>query len=297
MSHIKKKIFALFITFVMVMLALSACSDPVPAENTAEATEQTKEILQDPIASYVEKEDKQYIVFAEDQLAELKQDINQSNRADYPEFDTLSEMKAYIKAGDYTDSEVLSFLRGGAINEADQLEVFNIEKLHDIQTPSNMEIEGYAWEGNAYYIELKGDPMRGFAYVMDREGYEFKLQEEEFFFQQQNVEVVSDEQIEDRNARERCFKSAVAEGRTVSYTLENNGNTMLVIEDYCHKRYNGDTYKVSETDPYTVEIIGKNGDAYFWVCILDIEERPSVEWLSSFGIVDYVEERTEAAVK
>ena len=293
----KKKIFALFITFVMVMFALSACSDPAPAENTTKTPEQTKEILQEPIASYVEKEDKQYIVFAEDRLAELKQDVNQSMRADYPKFNTLSEMKAYIKAGDFTDSEVLTLLRNGAINEANQLEVFNIEKLYDIQIPSNMEIEGYAWEGKTYYIDLKADPMRGFAYVMDQENYEYKLQEEETFFRQQNVEVVSDEQISDRNARERRFKSDVAEGRTVYYTLENNGNTMLVIEHYCHKRYNGDTYKVSETDPYTVEIIGENGDAYFWVCILDLEERPSVEWLSSFGIADYVEESTEAAVK
>ena len=50
-----------------------------------------------------------------------------------------------------------------------------------------------------------------------------------------------------------------------------------------------DFVEVSDTVPRKVAIYGAQDGAYFYGSFIDFSERPSEEWLASFGLQEYVD--------
>ena len=44
----------------------------------------------------------------------------------------------------------------------------------------------------------------------------------------------------------------------------------------------------------SMRIIGEENGVYFWYNLGNMSERPSAEWLMSFGVTPYVETETES---
>ena len=282
---------------LLITSLFTACTEDKGVNSVLQESSATQKESQKANATYMASEGEPFILFNTDFLAALKQDVNQSMRADYPEFDTLSEMKAYIKAGDFTDSEIMTFINSGAIDTAGRLEVFNIEKLYDITAPSDLTKEKIAWEGKYYSISFESDQANAFVCVVNREAYDSIIEEKNQAAFQPDHQILSEEQIEDRDARVVYYQSNTAKLKRYYYTLESNGNELYICEVYRLEMFNRTDIPVSESVPRGIDIVGKNDDGYFHVYLSGFKERPSVEWLSSFGIEDYVEESVEAAVK
>jgi hypothetical protein len=100
-----------------------------------------------------------------------------------------------------------------------------------------------------------------------------------------NFTLLSTESAEDRNATVVTHISGVYDGirerKTVYYTLKDSNKEVFVCEDY--------SYAEDEV-PYFIEMYGtENGVNYRVSFAVEGQDRPSVEFLMSFGVREYVE--------
>ena len=89
---------------------------------------------------------------------------------------------------------------------------------------------------------------------------------------------------EERNATVYDYVTA-AKGlyRQMSYTVVKNGIEYKIVEKY-NISVEFTSYPVSETVPYAVDVYYESGGQYYLIAIFFPAERPSVEWLTSFGV-------------
>lgn len=91
--------------------------------------------------------------------------------------------------------------------------------------------------------------------------------------------------VSDRNARLVRKYNGAYESMSLCYSIKTTEGIIYVKEEYKTKYYNtgGATLKESETVPEEVYLFINEGDAYFYGSFYGWEERPSMEWLTSFG--------------
>ena len=89
---------------------------------------------------------------------------------------------------------------------------------------------------------------------------------------------------EERNATVYDYVTA-AEGmyRQMSYTVVKNGTEYKIVEKY-NISVTLSVHPVSETIPYAVNVYYESGGQYYLLSISSPAERPSVEWLTAFGV-------------
>ncbi|MBO5052582.1 MAG: hypothetical protein J6D31_10335 [Clostridia bacterium] len=98
----------------------------------------------------------------------------------------------------------------------------------------------------------------------------------------------------DRNATENWSTGKGGIFKTVIYTLSTSNKTIHVVEKYFVEQtssHNSFLYDApSETVPYFIEMYGTDHAKHFWVSMYNIPERPTEEWLLSFGLEPFVPE-------
>jgi hypothetical protein len=102
-----------------------------------------------------------------------------------------------------------------------------------------------------------------------------------------NYDVLEVEEIKDRNATEYRYTTDTAKLKTLSYTIKTDDVELIVDETYVLAYFpGGDLFTPSETLPLDIRIYGKDSNGFFEVYFNKLAERPSVEWLSSFGLIE-----------
>lgn len=105
----------------------------------------------------------------------------------------------------------------------------------------------------------------------------------------------SQTQVEDRNATAYRYYTHSGGFIVMTYDILVGDKTLRIIEEYTTAWYGHEsslTQPVSDSVPHTVRIYGSANGQFFEIALSKFEERPSIEWLSSFGVTEYTDEAT-----
>ena len=169
-------------------------------------------------------------------------------------------------------------------NSKGKVYVFDIDDLHEATYPSDLDMS-VRFHGGYYSWSTNNDD--------DSLGASFMLSSEEEFTSIRDLEntlsaeITSVTTTEDRDATiidYICFDGDVI--KAITYTIETDEKTLVVVERHYIE------YEDKSQKPYEVDIYGHQADEYFYVRLYNLTERPSIEWLSQFGIREYVETST-----
>jgi len=278
-----------------IFLSLTACAPVAPAKETDNSTadvqmqtttQPTKPVtegekLQDTITT------EKYTLFWEGEKCYMQgHPGNSSNafegdalgKAYYPTFSSLSEMQQKLKTGDLAPEEIAELMRYAPKN-TNIVEICNINKLYEAMYPENIEVEYIMFTGRAYSYEL-GNSITGSITYLCQEEYE-RLYDAQYIHPlgKSGITILSVEQVDDRNAEVLRYDnlSLGIECSHVRYTNKTDHGTQYILELY------------AEDTLISIKVFGVSNGAYYRVSLHDLEERPSIEWLSSFGLREYVE--------
>ena len=218
---------------------------------------------------------------------------------EYPTFRTISEMREGVIKGDFTENE-LRTLQNDAFKHGGALPVTDLNNLYEITVPSNASIRCYVWYGGYYAaIFSHGNSEQSFIIqdyeshidLLDEDNKTFERVASRYDFQEiwRGTDTVTGEQA--------LHYSNSAGSWTISlYTIRAGGKTLHIketwagpcpyVEENCDEAiYGGHIMKM--------RIIGEENGEYFWYNLGNMSERPSAEWLMSFGLTPYEETETE----
>lgn len=202
-------------------------------------------------------------------------------------FSSMREMVNDINTGNFTPKEmetIGSFWR----NEDDKIEICDMSKLYVACYPVAFSRSSVSWYGRTYtfHVAAGDNGPYGFINPMDQEEYENEVNMCKNFGEYVRAEITAVITETERNAT--VYEYVTGQGREcrVKYYEIDGGDKVLHIRE---------TYALEENSsvPSFMNIYGRMNGKCFNVYISNLLERPSVEWLSEFGLREYVE--TEVA--
>lgn len=194
-------------------------------------------------------------------------------------FDSLDDLIDSIKNNRFADWEY-DVICSSFPKDENGIKIFNLDRVLDAKVPNQMRTGSVSWQGDSYSFNLR-DESGVFAYfhILSQQDYsEVFNREYETLLDRKQITVSSRQTIEDRNAEVILCSTDVANTKLVRYTLPNG---VIVEERY---RLSSEIAQVSETIPSSIHLYSKNEDGCFVVSIGGLKERPTVDWLSQFGV-------------
>jgi len=282
-----KKVCCLWLCVVCVTLAACAPADMLSTSGT--------DAEQDRVVT----EDERYKIYVEDGQYYLEFKISEDERSVYlnaidpqfrdVEFDSLAEMKNDIMTGQFSPRErdhIMTFDPGLIVNPNALLSPVYPENLGDYKVLWNGDWYGFVIEGtdgqgevnfNLYPHESAARSAELYenwleSYLVEREGYSY--------------EEIRVETESERNATVYYYttKRNNLEHKDCIYRIDDGDREIYVREKY-RKEPGDTTFGLEYLDCY---YMSDNQCMTMWT--YSITERPSVEWLTSFDLVPYVEE-------
>ena len=208
--------------------------------------------------------------------------INVSVGRENPKFASVREMKQGILKGEFSVNQLYS-LSLNPRNADGSLKLFDLDAMYDVRLPEEYSLKHVAWKGNTYEFDFTSEiGTHGYVNYCDKSSYDKAFQEKYYDFLEDQY-VGSEWHLEDRNATVTRYTNRTGAYACVRYVIENEGWTVHVLETY------KDGY-LEDAAPVSINLFGTNGSEYFDSWVSDLTSRPSVEWISSFGLTPYVEE-------
>ena len=99
------------------------------------------------------------------------------------------------------------------------------------------------------------------------------------------VTIIETVETKERDATIYLHTTSAGKFKRVEYTIVTAEGKIFVAENYRLETIHA-TDPVSDVIPYVIELHGDFGDRYFNCTMFNFTERPSVEWLSSFGLTE-----------
>ena len=192
----------------------------------------------------------------------------------YPEFSSVKEMKEALSKGDLSEREIETLMLYSSSNR-NILEICDISKFYEACLPENASISYVMFGGTWYHFELSN----GNIACVNEEDY---LRELERYHTggglSDSNEIISVENVADRNAEVTKYVYMDKTVTIVRYENELAKGSQNVMELYNDKE-----------GLVLINLAGECDGAYYVASILDLSERPSLEWLAAFGLREYVE--------
>lgn len=217
---------------------------------------------------------------------------NGNRVAEYPTYTSLNAMKRGILSGKFTKNQLATLSVTGTLNSSGDLVITNLDLLFEAKLPEDMGYYAIHWMGDQYSFSIDSNgimgkrPNGGFYYLPDEEAYNQRIAAENaMLFENDELEFLLEETDAERDGTVYTWQYNGYTTKRIIYTCESEGKELLVHEQYY-------TEQSSEV-PHDIQIWGKENGAWFYVYLRDFDERPSYEWVTSFGLKPYVETETE----
>ena len=194
-------------------------------------------------------------------------------------FQTVDAMLTAIRTNAFSaaDCEVI---RATFPRNENGILVIDLDCVYDAVLPDVLTVGAVIWEGPSYSFEFSDRvSAEGYLRVLAPEDYAtLYANGYETFFDRAGITVLSRENVADRNAEVVLYETADGTFRAIRYVLANGAT---VAETYLVE--GGIPFDV----PETVDLYGADGSAAFFAHIAGLTERPSVGWLSQFGLREH----------
>ena len=208
------------------------------------------------------------------------------------EFHSLAELRQDIKTGNFTEKE-LAVIQTFKKDKEGNITVCSIDKLYEPTLPEAYPLSHISWMGGKYYtFEYKGisSSYLNFFQFFSKERFDEEREDIQRVAtcMPNDVPYVKVEGVHDRNAE--VYTRTLKDGEVqtiIIYSIQSEGKTLYIEEAYSTKEV------PEEGVPWCIYLIGEQYGQCFSGYISHLDERPSVEWLSKFGIREYVETATQ----
>lgn len=202
-------------------------------------------------------------------------------------FDSVDALLAAIKNNQFEDWQY-DIMRSSFPKDKNGIRIFDINHAVDAAFPEELHIDSVEWLGKSYSMRIQSgenDELLAFCHILWQEDYvsHFAMEYENRLDQKQ-LTVTKRQTIEDRSAEVIFYESRIATLKSVRYSLPNG---VIVEERYVLTDSLG-FEGCSETVPLMINLYGGEREPYFSITIMGLKERPSVEWLSQFGVKERV---------
>lgn len=213
-------------------------------------------------------------------------------------FDSLEDMRNRIMNNLLTEGELAIMQSSFPKTEDGNVIVPNMNDLYQPILPDDLGCAQVGLCGTTYTFHLDANSLLGSGYVhfYDDEAYDNVFAEQYTnFFDNERITVVESWQDEDRSSTVTLYTTNAGTFHHVIYTISNNGKDIIVSETYCIESKNSILLKASDTVPYRMNVFVQDNGNKCRIYLTRLTERPSVEWLSSFGVEEYVVPDTTVA--
>ena len=285
-----KKIYLMLIAWVLSfssVVAFVGCNaSPNQSGDTTQETIPSISGWGDSVKNYnydvVEKNGKYYIVFEEE---EIEGSTGGGDSATV-EFSSLKELKNTILNKTFDRAQLDKINRVFSKDENGVM-ICNPHKLYEPVLPNKMKTEEVHWYGSSYYfaIEEAGGANGFFQYLTNEEYQEVFKRDYEKYFVNPLMHVNDRMQVADRDAVITYYNTKRAEFKAIQYQI----GDLYILEDYILSCTYAGGPTVSDTVPNSVDIFGQRNGVYFEVRLYGFKSRPTVEWLSGFGIREFTD--------
>ena len=238
----------------------------------------------------IEKDGKHYISFNSDTQDKVatSDGVNYSVAIVLPQFTDIGQMKNTIEKHKLGNNE-LRAVQLAQGEKGDLLEICNLDNLCDVRMPQGMTLHHVTWEGSSYSFDLRSQNTES-CYVDCEIAEEYS-----YFFQKYYANSpyskdlaydFREEKSYDPEGTQIFYQTGAGDFKVVKYEIREENRILYVSEEYRLTNYRG-TLDTSTTVPYRIKMFTEENGAFVTVSIYEPTERPSVEWLSSFGVTPY----------
>ena len=257
------------ILLVILLLALSGCSKEV-------------EVLSNDQYRIMEKGGQYYMELHKPVGSSSGNALEGTAQAPYNiQFSSLKELKNAITEGKFTEKQLAHMQENFPRNKSGNVLLCNVNKLYNAAVPEGVEVGSIHWYGDNYSFMLNEDGRLNFC---SKNAYDEFMSSMEV--NADAVSIVDETTTSDRNAKVVEFKNLLGEPRKrITYSFTANTKTITIAEEY--------HLDESEAVPYRIKFCGTDNGVYFTGYMYGFTERPSYEWVTSFGLKPYVETETE----
>jgi len=267
-----RRILALVFT-VFLLFSLTACRSVVCKTDQCEIYKQGS---------------KYYLKFPRNSASGSEGSASSSQIAHLPTASTIAEMKQKVASANFTKEEVetlRSYAKDGV------LELNRLDKWYEPVLPHNASVTSVYWYGDSYTIDFQADGILGYIRVWENAETYNALFKDEYtdYFSRDTFEIISQETVEERKATVTDFTTFAGRLKDIRYLLNLTTANIYVSETYWVQMDDPYLYE-SETIPKFIGLYGTATDgAHFTGYITCLTERPTEDWLSQFGLREYIE--------
>lgn len=193
-------------------------------------------------------------------------------------FETVDAMVTAIRTNSLSPDQCET-IRNSFPQDANGIRIVDLDHVFDAALPDGLFVNCVEWEGPSYTFEFDDENgVFGNLRVLTKEDYE-TLYADQYtaFFDRAGITVLARGNVADRNAEAVLYEAPDGTRRAIRYALANG---VTVVETYFAP---GGT---SSAIPVTVELYGETDAAAFYAKLYELTERPTIEWLSRFGLTE-----------
>ncbi len=233
----------------------------------------------------IEVDGKHYISFNTYLLGERAiSDIGRYSSVSLP-FTSIAQMKKKFESGAFDDYELCA-LQLKCMANCGTVEICDLDNLYDVRMPEDVTLRQVNWEGDSYTFSLDSQLTEScFVSCKTAKDYDYLYKTEyKLAPSTDNGYDFQETKSYDPEGIQIFYKTDRAEFKLIKYEICQEDRTIYVAEEYRLASVIGGT---SQTVPYLIHMFTEEDGAFVYVRISDPTERPSVEWLSSFGVTPY----------
>lgn len=272
----KKRILGIAVCLLFVLF--QGCTPPKTEAGQKPESTAGFETLEFQYYTLYEQDGKHYIQIDETLIPYHSSDVGVSYSVKIPQFHSVAEMRKNVFSGNLTEKECKSLIiENGMKNE---FEIVDLTQIQEPQMPAGMTYESIYWYGSRCFFVTNYDYYREGVIVTTQEKFDTQFQEQHTF--DKYTTLLSDERVADRNARVVGCVDHNKESKRIFYYMQDGTRIISVVEQYL-LRSKSDNHVLSDTIPDQIHIFVEDGSLLYRVFFQGFDERPSVEWILSFG--------------
>lgn len=276
-----KKATTIVLALCCLMMCLSACSSKPQPQKTEQPDFAQQELPPDTVCQYISDNGKRTLRFTNNiKTLCATHELTGSPRSRPPRYTSIPEMLETFAAGDIPIEELLHiYIDGGKQDEVD------FSHLYEPVLPEDLTVASFVLDRNTCEYVL--DNTNGRIWKIDKSRYDTYSQIMQETFYGFDLEITSVKLIAERNAEETLYRAVgmtntKTEFKKLVYDIPVDDGVLHICELYDFSSY-------SHTVPSRILFYGERNGIHFTGRLENLQERPTVEYLSSVSMIEYVE--------
>ena len=280
---------------LILLISITGC--------TSEAM-QTKTEQTDPVEVTTQKQPSQYSIIEENGSYYLNFSDGNEPPKEYSSqlatmmFDSLAEMQDTFLNNKLTEGQINQIKDVFPKDLQGRIQICDMNRLQQPVLPSNLTLGtlGLAGDRYSFFVNsvISSSSIHGSFHCLTKEDYDDMFERDyENYFEKNTIHLTSTTEEPDRNSTVYDYTTSAGTLRRIRYAITQGSKTLYIDESY-RLSMKDDSLPVSDTVPKSISIYGCDNGEYFNVYLSGFSERPSVEWLSSFGLTDFVKSNDTA---